>query len=235
MDYKEELKLVLQLSGTGRYLTSELSNIWMNPKWDATEREDDEPETEELQKTFIRRLRERIPKLDAECQVVRISMNAAEEELMESGKMNDDLYTLICTVRDLLLRDVKMKATFFYLWISGQISWLKDLVREELKELLLELEKGSHIHEIENTIHFHEEELCRKFTRFEEVQKKFCGWSEKDLPVIGHHISSRRIKFELGKCIDRRLHSLLKRVEKRKKHLVKSRTNLEKKTSSVFL
>ena len=32
MDYKEELKLVLQLSGTGRYLTSELSNIWMNPK-----------------------------------------------------------------------------------------------------------------------------------------------------------------------------------------------------------
>ena len=123
MDNKEELKLVLQLSGTGRYLTSELSNIWMNPKvlkhrlqqvgW--TEREDDEPETEELQKTFIRRLRERIPKLDAECQVVRISMNAAEEELMESDKMNDDLYTLICTVRDLLLRDVKMKATFFYL------------------------------------------------------------------------------------------------------------------------
>ena len=42
-------------------------------------------------------------------------MNAAEEELMESGKMNDDLYTLICTVRDLSLRDVKMKATFFYL------------------------------------------------------------------------------------------------------------------------
>ena len=42
-------------------------------------------------------------------------MNTAKEELMETGKMNDDLYTLICAIQDLLLRDVKMKATFFYL------------------------------------------------------------------------------------------------------------------------
>ena len=30
MDYKRKLRLVLQLSGKGRYLTSKLSNIWMN-------------------------------------------------------------------------------------------------------------------------------------------------------------------------------------------------------------
>ena len=32
MDYKRKLRLVLQLSGKGRYLTSKLSNIWMNRK-----------------------------------------------------------------------------------------------------------------------------------------------------------------------------------------------------------
>ena len=32
MNYIGELKLVLQLSGKGRYLTSKLSNIWMNRK-----------------------------------------------------------------------------------------------------------------------------------------------------------------------------------------------------------
>ena len=30
MDYKGELRLVLHLSGKGRYLTSKLSNTWMN-------------------------------------------------------------------------------------------------------------------------------------------------------------------------------------------------------------
>ena len=30
MDYKRKLRLVLQLSGKGRYLTSKLSNIWIN-------------------------------------------------------------------------------------------------------------------------------------------------------------------------------------------------------------
>lgn len=91
------------------------SALFVCNKWDAMEGKDDETETEELQKNIIRRLRERIPKLDEECQVVRISMNTAKEELMETGKMNDDLYTLICAIQDLLLRDVKMKATFFYL------------------------------------------------------------------------------------------------------------------------
>ena len=33
MDYKRKLRLVLQLSGKGRYLTSKLSNIWMNPNF----------------------------------------------------------------------------------------------------------------------------------------------------------------------------------------------------------
>ena len=139
-------------------------------------------------------------------------------------------------------------------WISGQISWLKDLanvqiqntqrsrnecleVREELNELLQKLEKGSHIHEIDDAIHFHEEELCKELTsylRSEEVQKKFCDWSEKDLPVIGHRHSSRRIKFELGKCIDRRLHSLLKSVENREKHFAKARADLEEKRLRYF-
>ena len=139
-------------------------------------------------------------------------------------------------------------------WISGQISWLKDLanvqiqstqrnrkecleVREELNELLQELEKGSQIHEIDDAIHFHEEELCRKLTsylRSEEVQKKFCDWSEKDLPVIGHRHSSRRIKSELGKCIDQRLHSLLKSVENKEKHFAKARADLEKKRLQYF-
>ena len=32
MGYKGQLRLVLQLSGNGRYLTSKLSNIWMNRK-----------------------------------------------------------------------------------------------------------------------------------------------------------------------------------------------------------
>ena len=73
-------------------------------------------------------------------------------------------------------------------WISGQISWLKDLanvqiqstqrnrrecleVREELNELVQELEKGSHIHEIDDAIHFHEEELCRKLTSYFDLKK----------------------------------------------------------------
>ena len=110
-------------------------------------------------------------------------------------------------------------------------------VREELNELLQKLEKRSHIHEIDDAIHFHEEELCKELTsylRSEEVQKKFCDWSEKDLPVIGHRHSSRRIKFELGKCIDRRLHSLLKSVENREKHFAKARADLEEKRLRYF-
>lgn len=109
--------------------------------------------------------------------------------------------------------------------------------RDELKVILKKLKQGSHIQEIEDTIFYHIEDLCKKLTshlRTEDVRKTFCEWSETELPPIGHRHSAQHIKDELGRCIDRRLDSVLQTLEKREKLFEKARANLESKFARYF-
>ena len=141
-------------------------------------------------------------------------------------------------------------------WISGEICDLSDQVkgemrnakrngeerlqaREELEEKLEKLKQGSPIRDIEDAISDYVKQLCQKMTCYlqsDEVRRKFCTWTENDLPHIDdcHKTNVAKIKEAYSRCIGERFQSFLQKWENKEKLFTEAHADLEKRFQQGF-
>ena len=90
------------------------SALFICNKWDNVEKQANQAEKEALHKHIIDKLREKIPELDEQSQVIRMSVKKADEVQKRFNVMRDDLNDLINGLQHLLPLCIEKKTKYFY-------------------------------------------------------------------------------------------------------------------------
>ncbi len=111
--------------------------------------------------------------------------------------------------------------------------------RKEVEEKLKKLKLGISIRDIEDAISNHVTHLRQEMTshlQSDEVRRKFCTWSDKDMPDIDdrHKTNVMKIKEIYSNCIGERLEAFLQKWEKSEGLFKKAHEDLERRFHQGF-
>ncbi|KAL9963718.1 hypothetical protein ACROYT_G027252 [Oculina patagonica] len=135
-------------------------------------------------------------------------------------------------------------------WISGELCYMSDQVkgemrnakrnqeerleaRKEVEEKLNKLKQGITIRDIEDAISDHVTHLRQEMTTYlqsDEVRRRFCTWSDKDMPDIDDHHKSNAMKIKeiYSRCIEERFQAFLQNWESRERFFTTAHEDLER-------